>query len=221
MINTLIVCPEITRGMKSVGSKCLLKLKKNLTLIEYQISQAQKIKPSLITINIGFDADNIKNKLSRYTTINFLINKQYEKTNQAKNLIDYIHKFNPHNLLVISSGLMIKNHPITKYHLKNNCKIFTIDKNKQNFEIGCSNGSNVEYLFYDMEQQWSEIFFLNHEAINVLKKLNRTKFNQMYLFEVINILLNNKIVFEKVEINKKNIMKLNGLQDLASAKTFV
>lgn len=221
MINILVVCPEITKGMKSLGSKSLLRLKKNLTLIEYQIAQLQKIKPSHITINIGFDSDRIQEKLSRYKSINFLVNNQYEKTNQAKNLLDYIHKFNPDNLLIISSGLLFKNNLLSKKYLKNNCKIFLLNKNKTNFSIGCSETEPLEYLFYDMQKQWSEIFYLNKEAIEILKKQNPKHLTQMYFFEIINLLLKNHVKFEKILIDKTNIMKVNNIHDLSSAKVFV
>ena len=51
MIDILIITPEITKGMKSVGSKCLLPLRKNLSIIEYQVMQAQKISRKCIYYN--------------------------------------------------------------------------------------------------------------------------------------------------------------------------
>jgi len=81
MINILSISPEITKGMKGVGSKLLLPLRKNLTVIEYQISQLQKIKPSKIVLNIIFEADKIADVLFRYKTIDYLINKDYDNSN--------------------------------------------------------------------------------------------------------------------------------------------
>ena len=35
--NAIILAQEITKGMKSLGPKCLLSIHKNTTIIEYQI----------------------------------------------------------------------------------------------------------------------------------------------------------------------------------------
>jgi hypothetical protein len=220
MIDILLISPEITKGMKSVGSKCLLPLRKNLTVIEYQISQLQKIKPSKITINIGFDADKIRKTLNRYKTINFLVNNNYEQTNQSSNLISYIKQNNPKSLLVINNGILIKNNIISKTYLAGSSKIFLLNKTKNNFDIGCSETENIEYLFYDMPQPWSEIVYLNEKTIDLLLNYDAKVFEQMYLFETINFLLQKNIYFEKIYIDKKNITKIQNLKDLHSAKIF-
>lgn len=220
MIDILLISPEITKGMKSIGSKCLLPLRKNLTVIEYQVSQLQKIKPSKITINIGFDAEKIQKTLNRYKTLNFLVNNNYEDTNQSSNLISYIKQNNPKSLLVINNGILIKNNIISKTYLNGSSKIFILNKNKNNFEIGCSEAEKVEYLFYDMPQSWSEIFYLNERTIKLLQNYDAQLFNQMYLFEIINFLLQKNVHFDKIYIDKKNITKIQNLKDLQSAKIF-
>jgi hypothetical protein len=222
MIDILIITPEITKGMKSVGSKCLLPLRKNLSVIEYQIAQAQKItKQSHITINIGFDSEKIISKLYRYRTIRYLVNHDYNNTNQAKNLLLYIDQYKPKNLLILSSGLLLKENTIEKTHLQAECKIFMLHKHKNNFSIGSSMSKNLEYLFFDMDEPWTEIVYLNEDAINILSTCDRNIFKQMYLFEVINFLLSKNIKFTKVYINKGSIMKINNYKDLDKAKVFI
>jgi NDP-sugar pyrophosphorylase family protein len=221
MINILIISPEITKGMKSIGPKLLLPLRKNLTLIEYQISQLQKIKPSKITLNIGFEAERILKTLYRYKSINYLINTNYIDTNEGNNLIKYIEDHKPNNLLVFGSGILIKNNPIKKEHLNSFCQIFVLNKPKNNFRIGCSDLDNIEYLFYDMPEPWSEIFYLNNDAISLLLSTNKKIFEQMYLFEIINFLLSKNIRFTKTYINKTNIMKIQNFKDLNTAKLFI
>jgi len=221
MIDILLISPEITKGMKSVGSKCLLSLRKNLTLIEYQVSQLQKIKPAKITLNIGLDAEKIVTKLYRYKKINYFINNKYSSTNQAANLISYIKKYKPLGLLIFSSGLLIKNNIINQKDMQSGCKLFILNKNKNNFDIGCSNMKNPDYLFYDMPETWAEICYLDSAAIEMLFNSEEKIFEQMYLFEAINFLLQKNIVFEKIYLNKNNIMKVQTLKDLPSAKAFI
>lgn len=222
MIDILIITPEITKGMKSVGSKCLLPLRKNLSVIEYQIAQAQKItKQSRITINIGFDSEKIISRLYRYRTIRYLVNNQYDNTNQANNLLLYLDEYKPKNLLILSSGLLIKENTIEKIHLQSECKIFMLHKHKNNFSIGSSVCKNLEYLFFDMDEPWTEIVYLNEDAINILSNCDKNIFQQMYLFEVINFLLSKNVKFTKVYLNKGSVMKINNYKDLNKAKIFI
>jgi NDP-sugar pyrophosphorylase family protein len=221
MIDILLICPEITKGMKSIGSKCLLQLKKNMTLVEYQIIQLQKIKSSRITINIGFDSEKIISILQKYKKINYTINSNYNNTNHGTNLISYIKKYSPKNLLVFSSGVLIKNDIIDKKFLTDKNKIFVLNKTKQNFNLGCCNTENIEYIFYDMPEPWSEIVFLNTEAIELLLSYNEDYFNQMYLFEIINFLLKHNIEFDKIYLNKTDLMKIENIKDLQTAKLFI
>lgn len=223
MIDILLISPEITKGMKSIGPRCLLPLRKNLTVIEYQISQLQKLKPSKITLNIGFESEKILNTLHRYKTIDYLINDKYSVTNQAINLISYIKKHKPSKLLVYSSGLLIKNNIILKHQLyqNNSCKLFILNKSKHNFDIGCSDMKNPDYLFYDMPEPWAEICYLNQQAIEVLSDCSESSVEQMYLFEAINLLLQKNISFDKIYINKTNIMKIQTMKDLPTAKLFI
>jgi hypothetical protein len=221
MSNALIICPEITKGMKSVGSKSLVKLKRNLTVIEYQISQLQKIRPLSITLSIGFDAEKIQQTLYRHRSVRFITNNQYINTNHGKSLIEYIDKYQPKDLLVISSGILIKNNLISKRYLHNNSKIFILNKSKNNFSVGCSSSPDIQYLFYDMPESWSEIVYLNNEAINSLQSYDPAIFHQMYLFEIINMLLTKNLPFDKIYIKKNDIMKINNLKDITSAKNFI
>lgn len=220
MTNILLITPEITKGMKSIGHKCLLSLRKNLTIIEYQVSQLQKIKDSKLTINIGFNAKEIQDSLKKHKNIDYFINHSYEDTNQSNNLISYIKEHKPSSLLIINSGIIIKNNIISKTFLKGCCKAFFLNKPKTNFNIGCLEQDKLEYLFYDMPQVWAEIFYLNEQAIDFLYKSDSSLFDQMYLFETINFLLQYNIQFEKVILNKSNIIKIQNIKDLKSVKTF-
>lgn len=222
MIDILIITPEITKGMKSIGSKCLLPLRKNLTVIEHQITQIQKIiKHGNVTINIGFDYEKIMQKMRKHKNIQYLINTRYEDTNQGNNIILYINQHNPKKLLVLSSGLLIKDGAFDKKYLNDECSIFMLNKQKHNFTIGSAASNEIEYLFFDLDEPWSEIVYFNETAINILKSYDPKIFEQMYLFEIINFLISKNIKFNKFYINKSQIMKINNVKDLIKAKTFI
>ena len=53
--NYLILMPEITKGMKSVGSKALLRLNSTLTVLEYQIKSIKSLnRRNKIFLSTGF-----------------------------------------------------------------------------------------------------------------------------------------------------------------------
>jgi hypothetical protein len=47
MIDALILVPEITKGMKSIGSKSLLEIKKKLSVLDYQIQSIRNIDKNI------------------------------------------------------------------------------------------------------------------------------------------------------------------------------
>jgi hypothetical protein len=223
MFDALIIIPEITKGMKSIGSKALLKIKNSIGILDYQINQLNKIK-GLRHINIatGFDVEKIKKSISsKHTNISIINNDNYQHTNQTESLLLYLQNNQPTDLLVISNGILFKN-IFDKCNKKVNSTIYFLDKPKANFNIGCNNTENVEYLFYDFPLLWAECVFFNKDTVGLLKTLSNSNcFKHYYLFETINYLLENKIQFEKELISKKDIMKIATIKDIPKAKLFI
>ena len=85
----LIIASEVTKGMKSIGSKSLLRLKNSTLLIEYQIKELQKQHPGInIAISTGFESDKMVKALSNYDVENLTGKKLKEnKTITIKNTI--------------------------------------------------------------------------------------------------------------------------------------
>lgn len=224
MTDALIIISEITKGMKSVGSKALLKVN-NLSIIEHQINQIKNINKNLI-INIvtGFEHEKINKLLEKkYKNINIIYNDKYQETNQASNLLLFLQKkLDIDSLLVINGGILLKNSSITYETLSGKSKIYLLDKPKNNFTIGCNPIGDIEYLFYDLPSVWSECLYLNSESINYLKDLTEyINIDQMYLFELINNLISNNIYFDKVFIKKNHILKINSIKDLTKMRNFI
>ena len=222
MLDVIILVPEITKGMKSVGSKALLKIKDSLSVLEYQIQQLKKCRKNNIHIIGGFEIEKIYKTLSKYK-VNIIENRQYLFTNQAKGIKLFLENNNCNNLFIVSNGILFKNNPFDCMS-NGQSKVFLIDKPKTNFNIGCADtdSDDVNYLFYDLPLAWSECSFFNKEAIDKFMELyEQQNLDQMYLFEIINKLVSNNIRFDKQTIAKKNIMKINSVTDLSKAKIFI
>lgn len=227
MLDILIIIPEITKGMKSLGSKSLLTIKKRLSVIDYQITEASKIlNKHKITLVIGFEHDKVLDTIKDHSNLNidYIVNDNYKNTNQAYALKLFYQKYpDVSDLLIISSGVLLKDQVINKYMLKDISKLFLLNKPKENFELGCSdNREKAEYIFYDLPAVWSECIYLNKEGIEITKDIVLTEHaDQMYLFEAINTALNKNLHIEKCIIDKRKVMKINNQRDIAKAKVFI
>jgi choline kinase len=224
MLDILIIAPEITKGMKSLGSKALLIIKKNLSVIQYQILQANNLdKHSRITVILGFEYEKILNTIQSYKNINYIINHEYRHTNQAYSLKLFYDKHKDvSNLLIISSGVLLKDMVIDKSMLIDRSKVFLLNKDKENFELGCSQETDyTEYIFYDLPSKWSECVYLNREGIEATKTVvSKNSSDQMYLFETINSILGYTSI-DKCFIDRRKIMKINNQKDIPKAKVFI
>lgn len=223
MIDSLILVPEITKGMKSIGSKSLLKIK-NIPILEHQINEIRNICKNIrLNIATGFDHDKITKYLSsKYSDIHFIYNELYSTTNQTKALSLYLEHNTCDSLLIVNSGILIKNNCIPLSTLSGNSKIYLLNKPRINFTIGCSEGDRTEYLFYDLPHTWSECVYLNKEGILALQEIIQSKnTDQFYLFETINALIMHNIRFEKITIDKRDIFKINHAKDLTKARQFI
>lgn len=222
MFDALILVPEITKGMKSIGPKALLKIKNSTAVLDYQISQLKHIK-GLNSINIatGFESEKIKKNISRYSKTNIVYNENYQSTNQTESVLLHLKQNQSKNLLIISNGILFKN-SFQDCNKSLKSKIYLLDKPKYNFNIGCNDTPNIEYLFYDFPIAWMECVFLNQEAISSLMELSTNRsLSQNYLFETINLLLHQNIQFDKEIVHKKNAIKISTVKDLHKAKLFI
>lgn len=218
-INILIIASEVTKGMKSIGSKSLLKLKNSTLVIEHQIKELKRhYKNSTITISTGFESEKMIKALSAYD-VKFIYNEEYQTTNQAKSLIDYIQNSIPEQLLIINSGILFKN-----IFTRNTYRpgVFILDKPKADFNIGCNIDTDAFYLFYDLPHRWSECMLLSKKELLSLRDLSKQKnLEQLYLFEIMNLLSDKGSLFEKHIISKTGIMKISHVKDLTRARSFV
>lgn len=223
--HVLLLVPEITKGMKSIGSKALLQLNKHQTIIDYQIQYIKKFyRGSRIVVLTGFEHDKIKNQIKSYSNTELVFNANYEQTNQGASILHYLKAYSPNNCLIINNGVLLKE----KLHIQSNSDstIFVLKSNKSGFNIGINDldtkeDGYVSYMFYSLPTQWSECVFLNNEAIETIVDMSsKFKIGNLFLFELLNKLLEKNIGIKATAINKKNIFKINIAEDAIRTKNF-
>jgi choline kinase len=223
MLHVLILVPEITKGMKSLGSKALLDIKKHTKVLEYQIHNIKNLDiKTQITVATGFEAEKIHSVLDQLS-IEYTFNPTYKETNQGESIRLYLEKYSPKHLLIINNGILMKNNTLNKLMLSGCSKLFLLDKAKENFNLGCApTTASTEYIFYDLPEPWAECVYLDKKDISVLSTIvQQNKTSQMYLFELLNEMLSSNIILDRHYLNKTKIMKINTIKDLPKAKIFI
>jgi hypothetical protein len=186
--NVILLSHEITKGMKSFGSKCLLPIRINQKtdfLLNHQINSLinniEQIKKLIIVL--GFDFEKIRKKINFPKCTEIVYNEEYSRYGQSYALnLGLNHIDNEYPTLVLSSGIVWKI-PIKKT-IKNNV-VFVTNKNI-NFRLGCTiTDNNVEYVFYNLEPYWAESFIIHPEHLKTFTEITNNNKN-MLLFEILN-----------------------------------
>ena len=221
-INAIILVSEITKGMKSIGSKALISIDHRKSIIEHQIEYLQKNYKNIdITVATGFDADKIQKKTKRYTNIATIYNDRYDDTNHGMSLFMYLQRMKTiKNLLIISNGILLKEKLPTSI---DESIIYALTKKNNDYTIGLNitEKNKPTYLFYDFPISWSECVFLDTSSIDKLREISvKDNMRQMFLFEIINYLLDSDCRFKTEKIANKNICKVTTIKNTKKAKTF-
>lgn len=212
----IILISEITKGMKSVGSKSLLPLMNNTTILDHQIQYLKKnYNPSQIILCTGFDHDRVISATKKYKNIKYYYNENYINQNQSDVLIRCIQDTRSANILVLTNGLIL----FDKIKLPDSSSTYFIQNlsdKKNTFDIGTNIIGDDGYLFYDLNYKWIELLYLNKKDVDSIKN-STYKSNQLFLFELINEMRkNNTINF--IELNDLHVLKINSLKDITYAK---
>lgn len=215
----IILLSEITKGMKSIGSKALLSINETTTILDHQISYLKKnYNPKQIILCTGFDHDRIVKSTQKYKNIIYCFNDGYDTENQCGSLIKCIKNIDINDALIITNGLILFDkiklgNKSTTYFTKN-----LADK-KHKFDIGISSETDA-YLFFDLENKWIELLYLCKNQIDAIK--NNYKINyisRLFLFELINELNKQQNNIDYVIINQKyDAIKVGSIKDIKHAK---
>jgi len=104
-------------------NKCLLEIKKK-TLIENSINEILKTKIRDIVVVLGFQPNQIKNKLKNYKNIKFILNKKYNSREMLYSLIFALRKYNS-DIIFVYTDIMFSYKTINKI-IKSDKKNITI-----------------------------------------------------------------------------------------------
>ena len=214
-----ILSYEITRGMKSVGPKALLKSKKSKELINCQILGLENKKLDLKLI-LGFGYDKIKKKVEN-DKIDIIKNDLFEETNHGyafELILDHYNDKKYAGCMIINNGILL-NKSIISQILDSNLKeskIFYINTKKDtNFNIGFTiNNDKVEHMFFNLGNNlWGEVLYIDNESIKKHRQLYTSSMRNMFLFELINKSIDNGMIYKPIKLRNSDIVKISTTKD--------
>lgn len=221
--NAIILVSDITKGMKSIGSKALLNISNNISILEYQIQYLKKFYyPINIYLSTGFDHERILKTTHKYKNIYYSYTPNYDKENQVGSLMRCLNEYNiQNNTIVFTNGFIPMEKIIINRH---KCSIEVTQKStKLPFDIGTNMQDKPTHLFYGLPNKWTEYVHLNIESIQYISNVlnaNPKQYSKMFLFELINLLIDNNIPIYSKNIYKNLPIKVNTIKDLNIAQKY-
>jgi len=207
-INIIIPAAILDSKNKNFGPQSLVKLQKNLTILDYQVRiiREQFTQANIILVS-GYDHVNVLNNSPE--NIIHIENPLFETTNIVKNITIGLKACTTDRVLIIY-GNLIFNRAIVKYKFDKQSLIF-LDSTKETTEddVGCSiNDGYIEHILYDLPNKLTQIIYLTGKELELYKKLvYTTNIDTMLDFEIINNIIKNNGQF--LAVQNENIRTFN------------
>lgn len=217
-LSIIILASSYIKRMKAHGPPSLFKDLAGKTILEHQIQILKKRFPNAdITVVSGLWAD----KLASIKTNEFRIieNQLFESTNEIEDLRLAINNISNNNVLILTGDLYF-NHA-TFSEIPNQSFIMYDNKHQlENVDIGMTIvDKNATILSFDLHNKWVGIIYIHSLFFDKFKTLclDRTK-NRLFLFEIINNMVNNGYKFIAYQPENMKIMKVDSPNSLKTCK---
>ena len=213
---TIILTAGMSSRMKTYEPRSLLKIKDDTTLIEHQIKLVQQAFGSNIDVVIGFKGQKIQKKLSN-SKINLIENDDFESSNTGYGLEIALND-NIESLLIFHGDLLF------------NKEIFNVNKNKsfliidtknqiKDKEVGLIiNNGIAANLSYGLKTKWCQIAYFTDLELSILKEIKNQNISNLFLFEVINKIIDMGGMFECYEPKNMKIIEIDCVKDFKNDK---
>lgn len=210
---------EITKGMKSIGPKGLLKSKKSKELINCQISNIQDKNIDICVIS-GFGNEKLKKKIE-HKNVSIIDNDLYDSANQGYAIELILQTYNQEKYdgcIIVNNGILFNSNIKTDILLnRQDSKIYytTGNDKKNNFHIGCTiNGKYIQHLFFNLSSNfWNEILYIDSSTIELYKEIYKPSMRNMFLFELINQSIDKGAKYSPIKLKSNHIIKINNNKD--------
>jgi len=216
-LSVIIPVAGMGHRMKSYGPKCLFPTSKNRTILERTIANVKKVFPySEIIVIVGFEADKVIDTLP--SSVRIVENQLYEQTNIVESLRLALNNAVHDNVLIIHGDLIFNVYALYDITTGGSCAIVDTQDRFGKNEIGVNIFENrITNFSYGLANKWAQIIYLTGHELNSFRSLcsQRDK-NKMYMFEILNMVIDNKGSIQAKEPKGMQILEVDSLKDLPS-----
>lgn len=213
---TIILTAGMSSRMKTYEPRSLLKIKDDTTLIEHQIKLVQQNFGPNIDVVIGFKGQKIQKKLSNHK-INLIENNNFDVSNTG-HAVEIALEDNLESLLIFHGDLLF-NKEI--FNVKKNKSFLIVDTKNQikDKEVGLIiNDGIAANLSYGLKTKWCQIAFFTGQELSMLKQIKDKNISNLFLFEIINKIIDMGGTFECYEPKNMKIIEIDCVKDFKNEK---
>lgn len=204
-MNIIILGDKYRKGNKNQGCIGLVKVNKHTNLLQQQYKSIRSsFEGSHIYYVYGFEHKKFNLYIeNNKDNISYIYNQYYEKLNEGFSLAKTINKLSAGTLIIDGSNILSSKAFANFDHEVS--QVFIDKTNKSN--IGCTINHNlVENIFYDLDICVHNMFYIAKKDLPILKnELANPKSHNMFLFELMNICINNGVAFKATKTPSNGI----------------
>jgi len=195
-------------GMKSFGVKHLFKNHYGHTLLHKQIQAILQAYPKAeIIVVSGFESDKIARlKDNRFRIVE---NQLFQETNEVEDVRLALNNTHSNNILFIHSDLYFNHYTLHNLSSENSI-IYDSRLQLSEQELGITVVDNLATrLDFKLSKKWCNILSLNGKALDILKNLLNKSISHLYMFEIINTILDKDVKIKAFEPLSMKILKID------------
>jgi hypothetical protein len=210
------------KKIKSIGNKGLIKLSNSKCLIDYNINILNKYySNSEIIIVSGFESKKLFKYLNHTNAFakskNNILYTEHNPDdgwNVGKSISTALVNNTSDTATIYSSSLFIDPKVFDK--IKKQPTSFVLSRTGKNDGVGCiTNDDMIAQCFYGLENTIYDFVYLDQKAFDFLKQYIKYKnIDKLYLFEIINLCIDNGIQMKLFNINKKLIQIIDSTHSI-------
>ena len=222
-IDVLIPAAGLGRRMKSYGPKALIPIKYGQNILERQVNIiGQTLTKYSLVLVCGFEAE----KLINNSPVNAVKveNELYEDTNVARSVGLGLRSIpNSGRVLFINGDLVFTENAVSAIDYSKSSIIVSEQQMSQG-EVGCiiNSRGNLENMMYDLPMKWGQIAYFQDKELEILRSVACNKKNRkLFMFEIINKVIEKGGIFKCVEDPSVNIVDVDTSKDIKKAKDII
>lgn len=207
-MNFIILADKYQKGMKSKGCVGLIKVNQRNNVFQHQYKIIKYYFPSAKIIYVyGFDSKRFVTFLNEYDypDVVSIYNDKYEELNYSYSLSLASRYFNK-NCFILFGDTIFKKEIFADFNINQGSQIYLNKKEKN--KLGCVLDKEhiVHNISFDLDNYLMDIYFIHKQEIDMIQNLtNNPKYNNCFLFEIINKMIDNGAKFKGISKNKKDI----------------